>query len=935
MRIKGVIEKDKEYLDSGENPPKGVPVHTGPKQGKFYNTEEMPQSSSADETIKTLANKFRDAGFKLYEVGGSIRDSILGKKSSDADFTTDATPDKTKEILTNSGLGSVFGIGEAFGTVGLHTSDGEKIEITTFRKEVYPTNSRKPVVEFGKDLKDDLARRDFTFNAMARDASTGELIDPFGGQEDLKNGIIRTVGNSKDRFAEDPLRMLRAVRFASKFGFNKFEFEMPEPEKLQNISKERISEELNKILLSNNPKYGINLLKKFGLMKYVIPEVEELYDVGQNEHHYTDVFNHTLDVIDKCSKYDYQGEDKKVFMLSAMLHDIGKPKSKTGEGKYSHFYHHQDIGEELSRKILTDLRYDNTTIDRVSKIVANHMRPHLAEPSPRTVNRMIKDLGDKDTKMVIDFSEADAASSNRPRADVVAKFREILQNTSLPSEKIISPISGKEIMEKFNLLAGKTIGEVKEFLTNKVMDGELKIDDKDSAYSMAEQYIKEKGLKKSFNNDIIEKSGGNTMWVEGIIKKGSSFSGPNMPASIPSQFRMYVSSPSQIPKGKQPYKGSRGGMFYDIRGNEKAVQGEMDLGIPHEGKAEEPELSVKNVEIVKFLQEARSIKVEPLEEGPGHVSDCWKIYLENSKQPKGSPDAIYKPATGEGDCRRGIKRGLGYLREVAGYELFKFMGLEHLCPPATIRTDKEGIGAVQFWVVDSKHLPGRSKNVIEMEDQINITAFDIVAFNTDRHLNNVKITKDNKKSTGYAVHCIDHGYCFPAHDKPGDGLRVEMLDDMRNEGESTAILDSTKKALQKIIDNKNKLHKTLSSYLDKDTINDVIERTEILLNTGDLYTAVRQIRDERERKASELWKVEKVKREAEREQKDKILRERQRQEVDAPKTWREKQEQPIVAPVSPKKPVFVKIPPKFKNKFEREAWELNRELSRNEKNTKW
>ena len=938
MRIKGVIEKDKEYLGSGENPPKGVPVHTGPKQGKFYNTEEMPQSSSAGETIKILANKFRDAGFKLYEVGGSIRDSILGKASSDADFTTDATPDKTKEILTNSGLGSVFGVGEAFGTIGLHTPDGNKIEITTFRKEVYPTNSRKPVVEFGKDLKDDLARRDFTINSIAKDTLTGELIDPFGGKEDLKNGIIRTVGNSKDRFAEDPLRMLRAVRFACKFGFDKLEFEMPEPEKLQNISKERISEELNKILISNNPKYGINLLKKFGLMKYVIPEFEQTYDVAQNKAHYADVYNHTLGVVENCAKYDYSGEDKKVFMLAAMLHDIGKPKSKTGEGQYVHFYNHQGIGEEMVQGILKDLHYDNNTIDRVSKLVANHMRPHLEDINSKTVNRLVRVLGDEDAKMLIDLAEADAGASNKPDTDKFKQFREIMQN-AVPAKEITSPISGKEIMEKFNIPAGKPIGEVKEFLTNKVMDGELKIDDKDSAYSMAEQFIKEKGLKKSFDNGIIEKSGGNKMWVEGIIKKGSSFSGPNMPASIPEQFRKYVTSPSQIPKGKQPYKGSRGGMFYDIRGNEKAEQTEMNLGIPH--KVEREEVGTRDdAEIIKFLRKSPTVKLEELSEGPGHVSECWKLYLKNSTQPKGFPDAIYKPASGERDCRRGIKKGLAYLREAAAYELFKFMGLKHLCPPTTIRDDKEGIGSVQHWVANSKHLPNRSKDVIDMEDQINITAFDIIAFNTDRHLNNVKITKDNpKNSTGYNVHCIDHGYCFPEHNKPGDGLRVEMLEDIHGDGESTKILNSTKKALQNILNNQDELHKTLSPYLDKDTINDVIERTQILLDTGDLYTATKKIRDEGERKANELWQAEKLKREKERNERDK----QQNPQPPVPsnelpnevRRMRRALGRGNVAPVSPKKPVVAKVPPAKMNKLEREAWELNRELSQRNKTSNW
>lgn len=165
-------EDDKVYLGRGDNPPENERVETGPKGGKYYipsGQEKIKEEPKAGDAIKNLASKFKESGYKLYEVGGSVRDGMLGKKSSDLDFTTDATPDKTKEILSNSGLGTVFVIGEEFGTVGLQIKDGDKIEITTFRKEVYPTNSRKPKVEYGTDLKADLARRDFTINAMCVD----------------------------------------------------------------------------------------------------------------------------------------------------------------------------------------------------------------------------------------------------------------------------------------------------------------------------------------------------------------------------------------------------------------------------------------------------------------------------------------------------------------------------------------------------------------------------------------------------------------------------------------------------------------------------------------------------------------------------------------------------------------------------------------------
>lgn len=498
--MKEHVQQIKVRIQEGKERLRGLK----PKIRKTMGTEivnTVPVAPKAKEPIEALAKSFKKAGFKFYEVGGSIRDSMLGIQSSDADFTTDATPEQTKEILTKSNLGSVFGIGEAFGTVGLHTPDGKKIEITTFRKEVYPTSSRKPVVEFGTELEDDLARRDFTFNAMAKDVLTGQLLDPFKGKEDLEKGVIRTVGNAKERYAEDPLRMMRAVRFASKTGF-KLDTEMPEPEKLQNISKERIQEELNKILTSKDPKRGIELLKKYGLMKHIIPEFEKTYGVKQNKYHYADVYGHTTDVVDNASKVQYKNQgDKLVLMLSAMLHDIGKPDTKTGEGESSHFYGHDKKSEEMARGILRDLHYDNDTIDRVAKIVGRHMTVDLSNPTPSVTNKLIRRLGKKDAEILIDLCEADGKATAKPIPEKIKAFRETMES-SLPEEKIASPISGKEIMDKFGLPAGKQIGEVKEYLVNKVVEGELKPDDKKKAYSMAKRFIKEKGLPPTSRADI-------------------------------------------------------------------------------------------------------------------------------------------------------------------------------------------------------------------------------------------------------------------------------------------------------------------------------------------------------------------------------------------------------------------------------------------------
>jgi putative nucleotidyltransferase with HDIG domain len=323
---------------------------------------------------------------------------------------------------------------------------------------------------------------------MARDMVTGEIIDLFGGRADLNAKRIRAVGNAKERFAEDPLRMLRAIRFASQLGFKNVDVDMPEPEKLKNISKERISAEISKILLSPNPVLGISLLRKFGLMKYIIPDFEKLYGLTQNKYHYTDVYNHTLDVITNANKCSYKGQDKLIFMLAALLHDIGKPDTKSGEGDNVHFYDHEDVGFKKTKEILQELRFDNDIVNKVSELVSNHMRLMNAEPSTKTINRLVRELGKEQASMLIDLSDCDASSTKEPRKDKTAKFKEILNTSSLSEDKIQSPLTGEELMSKFKIKPGRIIGQIKDYLTDKVTDGELKPGDKENAYKLANNY---------------------------------------------------------------------------------------------------------------------------------------------------------------------------------------------------------------------------------------------------------------------------------------------------------------------------------------------------------------------------------------------------------------------------------------------------------------
>jgi poly(A) polymerase len=959
MYIKGIIQKnqdDKVYLGQGDEPPKGVRVEVGPKQGRFYRPQD--KQAVVKGSISLLGKQFKDAGFSLYEVGGSVRDSLLGRESSDLDFTTDATPDKTKQLLEKSGLGSVFSVGEKYGTIGLHTKDGEKIEITTYRADVYPTTSRKPEVTFGKNLKEDLARRDFTINAMAKDVISGELIDPFNGKDDLEKGIIRAVGDAKARYAEDPLRMMRAVRFACRLGF-KLETEMPEPEKLKNISKERIQEELSKILVSKDPKRGVSLLRQFGLMKYVIPEFEKTYDVKQNKAHYADVYNHTLGVIDNASKLDYEGKDKEVLMLVAMLHDIGKPDTKTGEGEFIHFYHHDDKSAEISRNVLHDLHYDNDTIERVVKLVNAHMQPHLAEPNSRVVNRMVRNLGEQDTKMLIDLAEADAAASSKLEPMRFKQYRETLANESIPKTKITSPISGKEIMDKFEIPAGKPIGEVKEFLTNKVMDGELAIDDKDAAYSMAEQYIKEKGLKKSFDK----------IWVLGIINKalppGFRYAKPGEKPDMigPGGGRLKKlrgrkpAGAQELAEGVKEHFGKRG--WHEV-GMEEALKPEAEARVEEKkkeiqakfdeaglGKLGEEDLNrymgmdlprierhigrrqqnLKNeklkVEIKnRFKQEGidfdddwqlnglaemgtkdreRHIKriVERKRKEERRKAEKLRRQAEDEKlKIKGREMALpidrivppdeeedvemvdvmkyakaasdFKPFSGKGVNGSGTFKGYfdknnpqkatalckrscnaspveSVENEVASYELFKILGKnwKKYCPETVTRYVEEdshegdsiGKCSAQKWIHGSQDM--HNGNNYHTDDLKALLAFDIIAWNHDRHGGNSVWLIDENNPDRPKVYAVDNGYTFDRNFRTsGHGWFNNTPENRLTERGETELHPAMKADIENnIINNQGTLYKKLGSYLPENTINDIIERAKILVKSGDLYVA--------------------------------------------------------------------------------------------------
>src|SRR3989338_2022394 len=313
--------------------------------------ESLNIPKEVKETIKTL----HDAGFEAYAAGGCVRDFILGREPYDWDITTNAKPEEIQKIF----LSSVYE--NDFGTVAINTES---------------LNPKLKIIEITKKLEDDLSRRDFTVNAMAleiqnskfkiqNDNSKFKIVDPFGGQDDIKNKIIRTVGNPDERFNEDALRLMRAARFAVQLGFNIEEKTAEAIRKnsgdLVAISKERIRDEFSKIIMTKRAKTGIETLRDFDLLKHIIPELEEGWGVGQNKHHIYTIWEHNLRSLDWAATHGYKLEN----LVASLLHDVRKPRTKKGNGSDSTFYNHEVIGAKMAAKILERLKFPKKFIEKV------------------------------------------------------------------------------------------------------------------------------------------------------------------------------------------------------------------------------------------------------------------------------------------------------------------------------------------------------------------------------------------------------------------------------------------------------------------------------------------------------------------------------------------------------------------------------------------
>ncbi|MCK5123569.1 MAG: CCA tRNA nucleotidyltransferase [Candidatus Pacebacteria bacterium] len=456
--------------------------------------------------IISVIEKLEKNGFEAYVVGGCVRDFLLGKKPNDWDITTNAAAEEVQKIFPENFYNNKFG---TVTVINKNTKDEslKNIEITTYRIDANYSDKRHPdEIKFTPKLEEDLARRDFTVNAIAVKVKSRKLrvesykiIDLFGGQKDLESKIIRAVGDSDKRFNEDALRMLRAVRFAVQLGFE-IEKDTSEAIKknsalLKFVSQERIRDELEKIILSNKPSEGIELLRKSELLKYIIPELELGVGVSQNRHHIYTIYEHCILSLKHCPS------EKLETRLASLMHDIAKPQTKVGVGQDSTFYNHDFVGARFAKRILRRLRFPGKVVDKVALLVKNHMFYYsVDEVSEAGIRRIIKRVGRENLKDLMDLRIADRLGSGVPKAKPY-KLRHFEYLIEKVSKDPISPkmlkINGRDIMKILDIKQSLKIGAILKVLLSEIIE-----DPKNNTRKYLEKRVQE--LNKLSEKEIRE-----------------------------------------------------------------------------------------------------------------------------------------------------------------------------------------------------------------------------------------------------------------------------------------------------------------------------------------------------------------------------------------------------------------------------------------------
>src|SRR6476469_8103669 len=422
------------------------------------------------------------AGESLHLVGGPVPDAMLGRPVVGRDLTTSAPPDRIEQILAGW-ADAVWDVGRAFGTIGCRKGDWI-VEITTFRSEVYDPSSRKPEVDFGDSLAGDLGRRDFTVNAMAVTLPDRTFEDPFGGVVDLAHGVLRTPGTPEDSFSDDPLRMMRAARFAAQLGFTVDPAVVTAmtamADRISIISAERVRDELTKLVLAAYPRVGLRLLVDTGLAALVLPELPALILEKDEHHRHKDVYQHTLTVLEQSIDLeDRLGGPDFVSRFAALMHDIGKPRTRrfVGDGTVT-FHHHDVVGAKLTRKRMKALKFSGDEIDAVTKLVELHLRFHgygSGQWTDSAVRRYVRDAGVELERLHV-LTRADCTTRNQRKADRLRRTYDDLEKRieRLSEEEELAALrpdlAGTQLMEILGIRPGPEVGQAYRFLLERRLD---------------------------------------------------------------------------------------------------------------------------------------------------------------------------------------------------------------------------------------------------------------------------------------------------------------------------------------------------------------------------------------------------------------------------------------------------------------------------------
>lgn len=433
-------------------------------------------------SYKYLVKRLEDSGFETYLVGGALRDKLLGEKIHDIDLTTRARPEQIMKIFSDMKL---IDTGKKFGTIKV-IYKSEEFEITSFRAESFYKDKRHPdEISFSNKIEEDLKRRDFTINAMAE--RNGKIIDLFDGKKDLKDKIIRAVGNPYERIEEDYLRALRAVRFATVLDFeieeNLKNAIKDKKNNIKEISKERIRDEIDKILLSKNPSKGIRLLEKLGLLEYIFPEVKKIIGFNQHSsHHKFDLFEHSMKVLDMTPA-------NLKTRMAGLFHDTGKIDTffldENGEGR---FFGHQEISKEIIKNRLKELKYPKKFIENTSLLVERHM-DNTNTYTKKSVRKLLRKVGDENIYDLFDLQKADVLSTVHDNTENILNAKKLLEeilNSNTPRKKDQIDFSGNDLKE-MGFKEGKKLGEILNEVYNLVMDEKL-----ENKKSEIVKYIKNK-----------------------------------------------------------------------------------------------------------------------------------------------------------------------------------------------------------------------------------------------------------------------------------------------------------------------------------------------------------------------------------------------------------------------------------------------------------